>query len=84
VAAAIALGSVLSLLILLLWAFVLNSLTNLTGSDPAGNALTQGFTALAIFILWALLGGLAIIAFVKGTAPGAAALAALILIPVSG
>jgi hypothetical protein len=83
-AIAIALGSVLSLLILLPWAFVLNSLTDLTGSDPAGNALTQGFTALAIFILWALLGGLAIIAFVKGTAPPAAALAALILIPVSG
>ena len=85
-ASAIALGSVLSLLILLLllWAFVLNSLTNLTGSDTAGNALTQDFTALAIFILWALLGGLAIIAFVKGTAPGAAALAALVLIPVSG
>lgn len=81
---AIALGSVLSLLILLLWAIVLNSLTNLTGSDPAGNALTQGLTALSIFILWALLGGLAIIALVKGTAPWAAALAALILIPASG
>ncbi|HYM03382.1 MAG TPA: hypothetical protein VET85_10575, partial [Stellaceae bacterium] len=81
---AIALGSVLSLLILLLWAIVLNSLPNLTGSDPAGNALTQGFTALSIFILWALLGGLAIVAFVKGTAPWVAALAALILIPLSG
>ena len=83
-AIAIALSSVLSLLILLLWAIVLNSLTNLTGSDPAGNALTQGFTALSILILWALLGGLAIIAFVKGTAPWVAALAALILIPSSG
>jgi hypothetical protein len=83
-AIAIALGSVLSLLILLLWAFVLNSLTNLTGSDPAGNAMTQGFTAVAIFVLWALLGGLAIIALVKGAMPLAAALAALILIPSSG
>src|SRR5579863_2399950 len=83
-AIAIALGSVVSLLILLLWAFVLNSLTNLTGSDPAGNAMTQGFTALAIFVLWALLGGLAIIALVKGAMPLAAALAALILIPSSG
>ncbi|HVH78066.1 MAG TPA: hypothetical protein VM782_01640 [Stellaceae bacterium] len=81
---AIALGSVLSLLILLLWAFVLNSLTHLTGSDPAGNALTQGFTALAIFVLWALLGALAIIALVRGAMPLAAALAALLLIPASG
>src|SRR5579864_2617462 len=83
-AIAIALGSVLSLLILPLWAFVLNSLTALTASDPAGNAMTQGFTALAIFVLWALLGGLAIIALVKGGMPLAAALAALILIPSSG
>lgn len=81
---AIALGSVLSLLILLLWAFVLNSLTDLTGSDPAGNAMTQGFTALAIFVLWALLGGLAIIAFIGRGMPPAAAAAALLLIPSSG
>ena len=83
-ASAIAFASVLSLLILLFWAVVLNSIRNLTGSDPAGNAMTQGFTALAIFILWALLCGLAIIAFVKGTAPPAAALAAFLLIPSSG
>src|SRR5580704_1693133 len=81
---AITLGSVLSVLILLLWAIVLNSLTNLTGSDPAGNALTQGITALAILILWALLGGLAIIALVKGAMPWAAVPAALLLIPLSG
>jgi hypothetical protein len=83
-ASAIALASVLSLLILLVWAFLLNSLTDLNGSDPAGNALTQGFTALAILILWALLGGLAIIAVVRGPMPPAAALAALLLIPSSG
>jgi hypothetical protein len=76
--------SVLSLLILLSWAFVLNSLTDLNGSDPAGNALTQGFTALAIFILWALIAVLAIIAVVRGPMPLAAALAALLLIPASG
>jgi len=83
VASAIAI-SVLSLLILLLWAFLLNSLTDLNGSDPAGNALTQGYTALAILILWALLSGLAIIAVVRGPMPPAAALAALLLIPSSG
>jgi hypothetical protein len=83
-AGVIALGSVLSLLIFLVWAFLLNSLTDLNGGDPAGSALAQGYTALAILILWALLAGLAIIAVVRGPMPPAAALAALLLIPSSG
>src|SRR5437773_7483083 len=81
---AIALGTGLSLLILLLWALLLGSLTELTGSDPAGNALSRAFGALAIIVLWALLAGLAIVAFVRGVMPQAAALAALTLIPASG
>jgi len=80
----IALGSVLSVLILLLWAGLLSSLTHLNDSDPAGNAIAQGFTALGIFVLWALLAGFAIVAGVKGAMPRAAALAACILLPASG
>jgi hypothetical protein len=74
----------LSVLILLVWIVQLATLTDLSGSDPAGNALAQAFGALEIIVLWVLLAVLTILAGMKGTMPGAAALAALILVPASG
>ena len=74
----------LSVLILLVWIVQLATLTDLSGSDPAGNALARAFGALEIIVLWVLLAVLTILAGVKGTMPGAAALAALILVPASG
>ena len=46
---------------LLIWAFALIGLTSMTGSDPAGNAMSQGFTALALIVLWVMLAVVALI-----------------------
>jgi hypothetical protein len=64
---------------LLTWAFTLAGLTSLTGSDPAGNAMTQGFTALGLIVLWILLAVAALIGAKKGAMPRAAGIAALLL-----
>ncbi len=74
----------LSIIALLLWAIQLALLTDLTGSDAAGNALAQAYCAIAIILLWVLLAVLTLIAFFKGAMPTPAAIAALILVPVSG
>jgi len=74
----------LSLLILLLWILALATLSDLAGSDAAGNALARAYGAIEIIALWLLLGILALVAWAKGAMPIAAALAAAILIPASG
>jgi len=74
----------LSVLALLVWACQLALLNSLAGSDPAGNALGEAFSALAMIALWVLLGVLTIIGWINGRMPTAAVLAALILIPASG
>lgn len=82
--ASVGIAAGLSIIALLLWALQLALLHDLTGSDAAGNALTQAYGAIAIILLWALLAVLALMAFFKGAMPAPAAIAALILIPVSG
>lgn len=82
--ASVGIAAALSIIVLLLWAMQLALLTDLTGSDAAGNALTQAYAAIAVILLWVLLAALTLIAFFKGAMPTAAAIAALILIPVSG
>jgi hypothetical protein len=82
--AAVGIAACLSIVALLLWAMQLALLHDLTGSDAAGNALTQAYGAIAVILLWVLLAVLALIAFFKGAMPTPAAIAALILIPVSG
>src|SRR5215469_14594229 len=77
-------GIGLSVLILLAWVGQLATLSDLSGSDPAGNALAQAFGALEIIVLWGLLAVLALLAATKGAMPRAAALAIIILIPASG
>lgn len=68
----------------LLWLFQVGTLNDLTGSDAAGNGMAQGFAAIAIVLLWLLLAIIAALAYAKGTMPGWAGIAALVLIPVSG
>ncbi len=80
---AVVAGMVISLVVLLIWALQLVWLSDLDGSDAAGNGLARAFTAIAIIILWALLASLAITAYVKGAMPIPWAVAALILIPVA-
>jgi hypothetical protein len=82
--AAIGVSVVLAAVTLLIWAITLGSLTDLTGSDPAGNAMAQGLTGLALIVIWILLAVSALIAVRKGAIPRAAGVAALVLIPVSG
>src|SRR5215472_3105401 len=53
-------GIGLSVLILLAWVGQLATLSDLSGSDPAGNALAQAFGALEIIVLWGLLAVLAL------------------------
>lgn len=80
---AVGLAAGLSILALLFYALSLATLSDLAGSDPAGNAYAQAYGAIEIIFLWLLLGVLALIAFLKGAMPNWAALAALILVPVS-
>jgi len=82
--ASIGIAAGLSIIALLLWAMQFALLTDLTGSDAAGNALAQAYAAIAIIVLWVLLAVLTLISFFKGAMPAPAAIAALILIPVSG
>lgn len=77
-------GIVLSLAIALLWAITLATLSDLSGSDAAGNGLAQAFAAIELFVLWALLAILTIVAAIKGAMPPVAKLAALVLVPATG
>lgn len=74
----------LGVLALPLWALTVAGLTSLSGSDAAGNAMSQGFTALFVIALWIMLAILAIVAYLAKRWPIAAALAALVLVPASG
>jgi hypothetical protein len=76
--------SVLSFVTLPAYAFGIALLASLTGSDPAGNAYSQGFAAIAIIFIWLLLALIALIAVVKGSVPVPAIIATAILIPASG
>jgi hypothetical protein len=74
----------LSLAIALLWIISLAASSHLSGSDAAGNGLAQAFAAIALFVLWALLAVLMIVAAVSGAMPPVGKLAALILLPATG
>ncbi len=67
-----------------LWIAQVATLSDLSHSDAAGNALSQAFGAIEIVILWVLLAILMIVAVVQGTVPWPAAITAAILVPASG
>jgi hypothetical protein len=77
-------GIVLAGACMVLWFMVVPSLIGLGKSDAAGNAMSQAFTAMFMFVLWVLLAVLTLVAWMKGGMPGPAAVAALILVPASG
>ncbi|MCK9918420.1 hypothetical protein MXD81_55785 [Microbacteriaceae bacterium K1510] len=81
---AVTITAVLSGIALLLWLIQLSMLSDVTGGDAAGNAMAQGFAAIAIILLWGLLALIAVIAFIKGDTPSWAVVAAAVLIPASG
>jgi hypothetical protein len=77
-------GAVLSALILLVWAVLLATLTDLGSSDAMGNALARGFATLEIILVWILLAVMVIIETAAGAFHVATALAALGLLVASG
>jgi len=82
--AGLAAGIVLSVLACLLWVMSLAAASDLGGSDAAGNALAQAYTAFGLIALWLLLAILLFIAWLNGAMPWPAAVAAVILLPLSG
>ena len=82
--AAIGVSIGLGVLALLFYALTLATLSDLAGSDAAGNGYAQAYAAIEIIIVWSLLAVIAIIAGVKGAIAWPAALVAAILIPASG
>ena len=80
-ALAVSLG--FGVLALLLWVLALATLSDLAGSDAAGNGYAQAYAAVEIIVLWLLLAVIALIAGVKGGIAWPSAIAAAILIPAS-
>lgn len=74
----------LSALAIFVWLLALATLSNLTGSDPPGNALAQAYAGMELIFLWLLLAAIAILTFIKVGIETLAALAAYLLIPASG
>jgi hypothetical protein len=77
-------GVIFGLMAALVWVVQLATLSNLSGSDAAGNGLAQAFAMLEIFLLWALLAVLVIIAGVVGALPLPVVLPGALLLPLSG
>ena len=73
----------LGILALIVYAVALSLLSDLAGSDAAGNAYAQAYAAIAIVVLWLLLAIVLTIALVKNGAGWPIVTAAVILIPAS-
>jgi hypothetical protein len=81
---AVVASAVISVLVLLVWVVQVATLSDLGGSDAAGNALGEAFAAIEIVFLWALLATLLIVCGVAGSMPWPAVLSAVVLLPASG
>src|SRR5271169_716463 len=77
---AAALGVVLAFIALLLTILVVAALSDLRGSDAAGNAMSQGFAALGLFALFALVAAVALLAALSGDMPQIGKIGTLILV----
>jgi hypothetical protein len=67
-----------------LWIAVMATASTINDSDAAGNGLSYSFGILMAIALWVLLGGLLILAGVRGVMPAVGQLAAFVLLPASG
>lgn len=74
----------LGVVILLLWVVALATLSDLNGSDAAGNGLAQVFGAAELILIWVLLAVLLLVAGASGKIPTPAVFVALVLVPASG
>ncbi|MGH6664809.1 MAG: hypothetical protein ACREB2_07885 [Pseudolabrys sp.] len=82
--AAPAVGAGLGALALMFWVLALATLSELTGSDAAGNGYAQAYAAIELFLLWGLLALVTLIACVKAQVAWPMAIAAALLVPASG
>lgn len=80
---ALAASLILGALALLSWAVALATLSDLAGSDAAGNGYAQAYAAIEIFLLWGLLALITLITGVKGAMAWTSIFAAAMLISVS-
>jgi len=71
---------VLAFIALLLTIPVVAILSDLKGSDAAGNAMAQGFAALGLFALFALVAALVLLAVLAGDVPRTGRIAMMILV----
>jgi len=74
----------LGILALLFWLLAVVTLSDLAGSDAAGNGYAQAYAAIEIAVLWGLLALISLIAGIKGAIGWPSAVAAFVLIPASG
>ncbi len=74
----------LGVVALLFWLVSIAILSDLGRSDAAGNAIEQAYAAIALFILWGLLGAMALIVAINGVMPRWVGVAALVLVVGSG
>jgi len=82
--AALVVVCALGLLALLIWLVTVGTLSDLAGSDAAGNGLSQAFGAIAVVVLWLSLTIITLIACIAGGTSAPAAIAAFFLLPASG
>jgi hypothetical protein len=75
---------VLAVLVLLVWAIMLQTLSTLGESDAAGNGMAEAFAGIEIVLLWFVLVVFLVVAGVCGSMPLPAAVAAMVLVPSSG
>jgi hypothetical protein len=68
----------------MLWLVALATLSDLAGSDAAGNGYAQAYAAIELFLLWGLLAIITLIAGVSGQIAWPLAITAAIMVPVSG
>ena len=68
----------------LLYAAELAIIHDASSGDGAGDSLATAFVAVFTFALWIVLAGLMLVAFKNGRMPEWAAIAALVLLPLSG
>jgi hypothetical protein len=73
-------GVVLAFIALLVTIPIVAALSDLRGSDAAGNAMSQGFAALSLFALFALVAALALLAALAGDMPQIGKIRTLILV----
>ena len=70
-------------LAVIIWPFVVAINFDLSGSDAAGNAITDGMAALGVIIVWSLLGVSLLLAARRRLIPGWSLMMALLLMPLS-